>query len=251
MVEPVIGRKPKVTSTPPLGTGTVLAPKKSSGLPSGLGTAINTGLGAVGVDPVEDKEVNKIDFITNLTKAEMNQIIPYLKKFGATKTNLSTYPNAKDFLQTNFDTLVTNAKGSVKALITLFRNEATNFGIEPDKVEPSGVTQYITEKSPAAVKDNVDKFLLSTIGSKNIKPESRKVIMDEIQKMINEGVTTTSKMDKTGKVKTTQTVGYSEERAGAVVERVAKESEPIKYEQQRQLNFFDFMQQAEQMRGGR
>jgi hypothetical protein len=58
-------------------------------------------------------------------------------------------------------------------------------------------------------------------------------------------------MDKTGKVKTTQTAGYSEERAGAVVERIAKEAEPGKYEQQKQLNFFDFMQQAEQMRGGR
>ena len=102
---PVIGRKPKTTSNAPLGTGTVLAPVKSSGLPSGLGAAINTGLGNVGVDPVEDKEVDKINFVTNLTKAEMQQIIPYLKKFGATKTNLSTYPNAKDFLQTNFDGL--------------------------------------------------------------------------------------------------------------------------------------------------
>lgn len=251
MVEPVIGRKPKVTSTPPLGTGTVLAPTNASGLPAGLSGAINTGLGNVGVDPVEDKEVNKIDFITNLTKAQMKQIIPYLKKFGGTKTQLSTYPNAKDFLQTNFDTLVENAEGSVDKLISLFKDEATGFGTGEDKVKASGVTQYITEKSPALLKQNVDKFLLETIGSTNIKEESRKAIMDEIQKMIDEGVTTTSKMDKTGKVKTTQTAGYSEERAGAVVERVAKELEPGKYEQQKQLNFFDFMQQAEQMRGGR
>jgi hypothetical protein len=58
-------------------------------------------------------------------------------------------------------------------------------------------------------------------------------------------------MDKTGKTITTQTAGYSEERAGAVVERVAKELEPAKYEQQKQLNFYEFIQQAEQMRGGR
>jgi hypothetical protein len=239
---PVIGRKPtpKPTATPTPAT-----------LPSGLGSAIDKGLGNVGVDPVKGGEIDKIDFIINLTKAEMNQIIPYLKKFGATKTNLSTYPNAKDFLQTNFDTLVTNAKGSVKALITLFKNEATGFGAKDDKIEPSGVTQYVTEKSPALLKQNVDKFLLETIGSTNIKEESRKKIMDEINKMISEGVTTTSKMDKTGKVKTTQTAGYSEERAGAVVERVAKELEPGKYEQQKQVNFFDFIQQAEQMRGGR
>ena len=239
---PVIGRKPTPTPTP--------TPKPAV-LPGGLGAAIDKGLGNVGVDPVKGGEIDKIDFIINLTKAEMQQIIPYLKKFGATKTNLSTYPNAKDFLQTNFDTLVTNAKGSVKELIKLFKNEATGYGSKDDEVKSNGVTQYITEKSPALVKDNVDKFLLSTIGSKNIKPESRKVIMDEINKLIDEGVTTTSKRDKSGKTVTTQTAGYSEERAGAVVERVAKELEPGKYEQQKQLNFFDFMQQAEQMRGGR
>jgi hypothetical protein len=113
------------------------------------------------------------------------------------------------------------------------------------------VSQYITEKSPALLKQNVDKFLLETIGSTNIKKESRDEIMKTIQKMIDEGVTTTTTKDKTGKAKIIQTVGYSDERAGAVVERVAKELEPEKYQQQRELNFFDFMQRAEQMRGGR
>jgi hypothetical protein len=254
MVDPVIGRKPSPKPTPPLGTGTVLAPIGTTGLPSGLSGAINTGLNNVGVDPVEGKKVDTINFVTNLTNAEIKQIIPYLDKFGATKTNLSTYSNAKDFLQTNFPTLVENAEGSVKKLIQLFKNEATGFGgTDGGDTGPkaSGVTQYVTEKSPALLKQNVDKFLLETIGSTNIKKESRDEIMNAIQKMIDEGVTTTSKMDKTGKVKTTQTVGYSEERAGAVVERVAKELEPEKYQQQKELNFFDFMQRAEQMRGGR
>jgi hypothetical protein len=75
--------------------------------------------------------------------------------------------------------------------------------------------------------------------------------MDEINKMIETGTTTTSKRDKTGKDTIVQTPGYSEERAGAVVERIAKEAEPLKYEQQRQATFFDFIQNAEQMRGGR
>ena len=252
MVDPVIGRKPSPKPTPPLGTGTVLAPIGTTGLPSGLSGAINTGLNNVGVDPVEDKEVDKINFVTNLTKAEMQQIIPYLKKFGATKTNLSTYPNAKDFLQTNFDVLVENAQGNVKNLIQLFKDEATGFGTTgEDKVKSSGVTQYVTEKSPALLKQDVDKFLLETIGSTNIKEESRKKIMDEIEKLIKEGTTTTTKMDKKGKTTVVQTAGYSDERAGAVVERVAKELEPEKYQQQRELSFFDFMQQAEQMRGGR
>jgi hypothetical protein len=255
MVDPVIGRKPSPKpTTAPLGTGTVLRPGSNSTLPSGLGSAIDTGLGNVGVQVVKDSGIEKIDFITNLTNAEMKQIIPYLDKFGATKTNLSTYPNAKDYLQTNFPTLVENAGGSVKKLIQLFKDEATGYdtGGDEDKVKSNGVTQYVTKQSPALIAKDVDKFLLSTIGSKNINQDSRDKIMAEINKMIEAGTTTTSKMDKkTGKTTVTQTPGYSEERLGAVVERVAKEGEPLKYEQQKQLNFFDFMQQAEQMRGGR
>jgi hypothetical protein len=83
MVEPVIGRKPtsKPTSAP-LGTGTVLAPTKATGIPSGLDAAVNQGLGNVGVDPVEGKEIDKIDFITNLTKAEMEAILTRLGTTG-------------------------------------------------------------------------------------------------------------------------------------------------------------------------
>jgi hypothetical protein len=182
----------------------------------------------------------------------MKQIIPWLDKFGASKADISTVGNAKKYLQNNFSTYVENAGNSVSKLIQLFKDDyIPSTDGEDTGPKASGVTQYVTEKSPALLKKNVDKFLLETIGSTNIKEESRMKIMDEINKMIAEGTTTTSKMDKTGKVKTVQTAGYSEERAGAVVERVAKELEPAKYEQQKQLNFFDFMQQAEQMRGGR
>jgi hypothetical protein len=249
---PVIGRKPTTAPTPPLGTGTVLRPGSSTVIPNTLGSAIDTGLGNVGVQVVKDTGIESINFITSLTKPQMKQIIPWLKKFGATKTNLSTYANAKDFLQTNFPTLVENAENDVNKLIQLFKDEATGFGTTgEDKIKASGVTQYVTKQSPALIAKNVDKFLLSTIGSKNINEESRQRIMDEINKMIETGTTTTSKRDKTGKDTIVQTPGYSEERAGAVVERIAKEAEPLKYEQQRQATFFDFIQNAEQMRGGR
>ena len=246
MAEPVIGRNP--TAAP-----TVKPTPAPSGIPAGLGVSIaqaaaNTKLN---VKIPTNAGVQTVDFVTSLTKAQMKQIIPWLDKFGASKTDISTIGNAKKFLQNNFNTYVENAGNSVTKLIQLFKDDYVPSADSADKVKSNGVTQYITEKSPALLKQNVDKFLLENIGSTNIKQESRKVIMDEIQKMIDEGVTTTSKMDKTGKTITTQTTGYSEERAGAVVERVAKELEPEKYEQQKQLNFYDFIQQAEQMRGGR
>lgn len=246
MVEPVIGRNPtpKPTATP------TPAP---TGIPAGLGVSIaqaaaNTKLN---VKIPTNAGVQTIDFVTSLTKAQMKQIIPWLDKFGASKTDISTIGNAKKFLQNNFNTYVENSKGSLTKLIQLFKDDYVPSADSADKVKSNGITQYVTKQSPALVAKDVDKFLLSTIGSKNINQDSRDKIMAEINKMIEAGTTTTSKMDKAGKTTVTQTPGYSEERAAAVVERIAKEGEPLKYEQQKQLNFFDFMQQAEQMRGGR
>ena len=244
--DPVIGRSP--TASP-----TVKPSTAPTTIPAGLGVSIaqaaaNTRLN---IKTPTGVGVETVNFVSSLTRAQMKQIIPWLDKFGATKVDISTIGNAKKFLQNNFNTYVENAGNSVTKLIQLFKDDYVPSADSADKVKSNGVTQYITEKSPALLKQNVDKFLLENIGSTNIKEESRKVIMDEIQKLIKEGTTTTTKRDKSGKDTVVQTAGYSDERAGAVVERVAKELEPGKYEQQKQLNFFDFMQQAEQMRGGR
>lgn len=244
--DPVIGRSPTVAPT-------VKPTPKPTTVPPGLGVSIaqaaaNTRLN---IKTPTGVGVETTNFVSSLTRAQMKQIIPWLDKFGATKVDISTIGNAKKFLQNNFNTYVENAGNSVTKLIQLFKDDYIPSADSADKIKSSGVTQYITEKSPALLKQNVDKFLLETIGSTNIKEESRKKIMEEINKLIKEGTTTTTKRDKSGKDTIVQTAGYSDERAGAVVERVAKELEPGKYEQQKQLNFFDFMQQAEQMRGGR
>lgn len=247
MVEPVIGRKPTPTPTP-------TATPQPTGVPAGLGVSIaqaakNTRLN---LTPPVNVGVETVNFVSSLTKAQMKQIIPWLDKFGASKADISTVGNAKKYLQNNFSTYVENAGNSVTKLIQLFKDDyIPSADPDADKIKASGVTQYVTKQAPELVAKNVDKFLLSTIGSTNINQESRDKIMAEINKMIQAGTTTTSKRDKTGKDTVTQTPGYSEERVGEVVERVAKELEPAKYEQQKQLNFFDFMQQAEQMRGGR
>jgi hypothetical protein len=254
----VIGRG---TTTPqttaPLGTGTVLLPGSSGSVPSTLQSNIASAAGNVNVVVPNVSEQKKLldstNFITALTKPQMKQLFPYLKKLGAGKDDLATYQNAKDFLLIKHKVLVDNSGYTLPKLINIIKDELTGLGSDTaDKVESNGVTQYVTKQSPALIAKDVDKFLLSTIGSKNINQDSRDKIMAEINKMIEAGTTTTSKMDKkTGKTTVTETPGYSEERLGAVVERVAKEGEPLKYEQQKQLNFFDFMQQAEQMRGGR
>lgn len=245
MTGPVIGRKPTATPSP--------TPTPIAGMLPGLGVSIaeaakNTKLNI----PVETLTgVETVNFVSSLTKAQMKQIIPWLDKFGASKADISTIGNAKKYLQNNFNTYVENSKGSLTKLIQLFKDDYIPSASDAKKTKSNGVTQYVTKQSAALVAKDVDKFLLSTIGSKNINEESRAKIMAEINKMIEAGTTTTSKMDKAGKTTVVQTPGFSEERLGEVVERVAKKAEPLKYEQQKQATFFDFMQNAEQMRGGR
>lgn len=246
MAEPVIGRNP--TAAP-----TVKPTPAPIGVPVGLGVSIEQAAAntKLNIKTPTGLGVETVNFVSSLTRAQMKQIIPWLDKFGASKTDISTIGNAKKFLQNNFNTYVENAGNSVTKLIQLFKDDYVPSADSADKIKSSGVTQYVTKQAPELIAKDVDKFLLSTIGSKNINQESRDKIMAEINKMIEAGTTTTTKRDKTGKDTITQTPGFSEERLGEVVLRVAKEAEPGKYEQQKQLNFFDFMQQAEQMRGGR
>jgi hypothetical protein len=244
----VIGKNPTTTVKPTTpGSGTV--PTQT-----GLGAAINKGLDNVGVGEIKvDSNITASTWVESLTNKEMNQIIPILKKFGASKTNIADYKSAKNYLKENYPTYIDNSGFNVSKLVKLFEDNATNAASGTSGTTPkgNGVTQYVTKQSPALIAQDVDKFLLSTIGSKNINKDSRDKIMAEINKMIDAGTTTTTTMDKSGKSIVTQTPGYSAERAKEVVSRVAKTAEPAKYEQQQQASFFDFMQTAEQMRGGR
>lgn len=243
----VIGKNP-TTIVKPVTPGSGAVPTQT-----GLDAAINKGLGNIKVDPVNvDSGVSAANWVESLTNKEMNQIIPILKKFGASKTSIADYKSAKNYLKENYPTYIDNSGFNVSKLVKLFNENATNAastsGTTP---KGNGVTQYVTKQSPALIAQDVDKFLLSTIGSRNINKDSRDKIMAEINKMIDAGTTTTTTMDKSGKAIVTQTPGYSAERAKEVVSRVAKTAEPAKYEQQQQASFFDFIQTAEQVRGGR
>jgi hypothetical protein len=253
---PIIGKNPAppILNTTPKPT----LPGTPNPVPSNLEGAIGGKLKNVNLDGVKvDNSVKAQDWVQSLSNKEMNQILPILKKLGASKTNIADYDSAKNFLLTTYPTYIDNSGFNVSKLVKLFNDNLTGYGADSSSgaasgTKSNGVTQYVTKQDKALVAKDVDKFLLSTIGSKNINQASRDKIMAEINKMIEAGTTTTSKMDKkTGKTTVVQTPGYSEERLGEVVSRVAKQGEPEKYEQQRQLNFFDFMQQAEQMRGGR
>ncbi len=184
----------------------------------------------------------------SFNKAQKVQIQRIMGKLGYKSQGIN---ELKTLLAAWYPTIYDSATNFSQLYTSLASDLLPSDGGSGKGPKDSGITQYIVEQSPALVKKNVDEFLLKTIGGTNIKEESRAKIMAEINKLIEEGTTTTTKKDKSGKTKVVQTVGYSEERAGEVVKRVAEELEPEKFGRQRELNFYDFIQQADKMRGGR
>ena len=244
---PVIGRKPKTTSNAPIGTGTVLSPVNPAASTSLLDAAIQTGLGNVGVKPVQSTQIDTTNFVIDLTKAEMKRILPYLKKFGATKADLSTYPNAKEYLQNNFDTLVTNANGDVNKLISLFKDEATGYTTTKPK-EPTLDQRTISKLNPAAIGQLIDGIYLSTIG-KTATPEQIKQHIAEFEKINTGTVTSYKKVEnpKTKKMEDVATVtpgGFSEEVGKAKLEAQLKKSNPFEYQRRKAFEFSNALNQV-------
>ena len=242
----VIGRDPNPKPTPTSTPG-------NTGMLPGLGDAISKAAANTKLNIKADvlSAVGTINFVSSLTKAQMQQITPWLKKFGASKADISTVGNAKKYLQNNFNTYIENSGGSLTKLVQLFKNDYIPTSDTTSTTPKSnGVTQYIKKKAPELVNEFVDKTLLTKIGSRNVAPEIRQEIIDGINKLIAEGTTTTSKMDKAGKTTVVQTPGYTDERGAALIEKVVKEKAAPQYGQQKQLSFYDFLQTANSQRGG-
>ena len=246
----VIGANPTVTKPASPATSA-----KSPLLPS-LNAAVQQGLGNVGVGKVvPDGSMALQDWVNALTPKELNKLIPYLKKFNVSKVKLSDYESVKNVLQTDYKTYIETSGNNVDKLIELFKSNAVPKELYSSAAaakgpKSNGVYQTISQKDPKLIAKLIDDTLLSTIGTRVVDKESRTQLENIVKKMIDAGTTTTSKMDKSGKTTTVSTSGYSDEAASAAVAAQAKILSPVDYKRQQGLDFFDWMQKAESMRGG-
>lgn len=233
--------KASVTKKPALGafnaTSVLDAFKKATGVDLSSSKAANVGSGDA--------------LINSLSMPQKTSLIKLLKKLGKNvqgvaelKTTLNGYYPNEYNASNSYDSLyVALAADYIPGSET---SSATTTGIKSN-----GVTQYVTKKDPKLIAQLIDDTLLSTIGSRVIDPASRKKLEGIINDMIKAGTTVTTKMDKTGKTTVTQTAGYSDAAAQAAIAEQAKILSPKDYERQQGLSFFDWMQKAESMRGGR
>lgn len=104
--------------------------------------------------------------------------------------------------------------------------------------------------SSAEINKVIDDTIKSTIG-RTPTSEERKQFTDLIKGMAAKGTTTKTIRDAKGNTKRYQSAGYDPNVAAAEIAKTVKTSSPIDYERQQGLSFFDWMQKAESMRGGR
>ena len=239
MTGPVIGRGPKPTPTP-APTQTIL------GLgDGGLGSAIANAGASVGLPKVYNTlpAIGTIDFVTKLTKAQMQQIIPYLDKFGATKTDISTVGNAKKYLQNNYNTYVENSGGSLTKLIQLFKNDYIPSDTAQIK-EPTLPTRAISELDKKTTFEQIDnwaqKTLMTTVTDK------QKADLFNILKGMNVGTVTSYKKalnEDTGKMENVQTTtpGLTSDKAAMTIEEKLKELNPDDFDRAQRIGFSEWL----------
>jgi len=238
----VIGKNPTVSSTaglPNLGANTPLA---------GLSSVINKGLTNVGGQPLNvTTDITATNWVASLSKKDMNKIIPWLKKFGASKTNIADYESAKNLLQTNYPTYITNSGFSVENLIKMFSDNATNIASTTAKVAgPTPDQRTITKLDPAILTSLIDSIYVSTIG-KSATPEQIQQHIDEFNKM-NTGTLTTYKTVKDAKGKetnvATSTPGFTQDMAKQKLEEQLKKDNPFEYQRRKAFEFSDALNQV-------
>lgn len=239
----VIGKSPTVASTP-----TAPSLDANSALP-GLDEVINKGLTNVGGQPLNiNSDISATSWVASLSKKDMNKIIPWLKKFGASKSNIADYESAKNLLQINYATYITNSGFSVENLIKMFSDNATNIASTTAKVVgPTPDQRTITKLDPGMLTNLIDSVYISTIG-KVATPEQVEQHITEFNKM-NTGTLTTYKKVKDAKGKETNiassgTPGFSTDMAKQKLEEQLKKDNPFEYQRRKAFEFSDALNQV-------
>jgi len=111
-----------------------------------------------------------------------------------------------------------------------------------------GVT--VNNEDPAVLGELMGNAFYKKTGSR-VTSEQKAELIAIAQKMIDVGQTTKTITDAKGNTRTFRSPGFSTESAVIAAERYAKEKAPLDIARQQGLEFFGWMQTANQQRGGR
>lgn len=112
----------------------------------------------------------------------------------------------------------------------------------------TGVT--VNKEDPAVLGELMGNAFYKKTGAR-VTDEQKAELIAIAQKMIDVGQTTKTITDAKGNTRTFRSPGFSQESAVLKAEQYAKEKAPIDIARQQGLEFFGWMQKADQQRGGR
>lgn len=243
------------TSDKPLGVGTVLA--QSAGIPA-MTDEYN--------QPVADGQLyiynpkTKQNVLTSIG-TEYGKAFSNIKYLAFIRKELVKYgqlsPKIKDktaVLKAFTNALVGASTNKMDLAGYMKQAQALGFGYTGAAGAASkagtSIDKFTQTLSSAEVKKTIDDTVMTTIGRKATAEETAQFTA-LIKNIYEKGQTTKTVTDAKGNTKTTRTAGYDPNVAAAQIAEQVKLSSPKDYERQQGLSFFDWMQKAESMRGGR
>lgn len=243
---PVVGRKPVTGKTPFKPIVAPVAPVVTNN-DQGLMDRINNKLGnTAGYDvKIDPKVMSGIDKNDRYTPAEILALGKILKKFD--------YPVKKTaasilalFSSGQYPELTAaQEKNKTAADLIADLNSQYLFGLDTDKPKAPDTTRQVYNYEPEQIKALIDDVYVTTLG-RNATDEEKELKYAVLQKQIQQGTTTTSKVVKnatTGKMETlvTSTPAFSQEAAKTSIEEELKKANPDDFDRKSRIDFASFL----------
>ena len=176
--------------------------------------------------------------VDSFTKPQLTNIAKVLKQLGYSKSQISTGMKVKDILISDFGTTLSASKTYNDFTNTIAADVLSGLNTDATANVP---TQTIQKYDPVVLEKLIDNIYQETLGEP-ATPEQKELRMAELNKMIETGTTTTSKIVG-GKRVTTATPGFSQERATATIEEQLKVMNPDEFDRKKRIDFQGWLSQ--------
>lgn len=176
--------------------------------------------------------------VDSFTKPQLTNIAKVLKQLGYSKSQISTGMKVKDILISDFGTTLSASKTYNDFTNSIAADVLSGLNTDATANVP---TQTIQKYDPIVLEKLIDNIYQETLGEP-ATPEQKAIRMAELNKMIETGTTTTSKIVG-GKRVTTATPGFSQERATATIEEQLKLMNPDEFDRKKRIDFQGWLSQ--------
>lgn len=176
--------------------------------------------------------------VDSFTKPQLTNIAKVLKQLGYSKSQISTGMKVKDILISDFGTTLSASKTYNDFTNSIATDVLSGLNTDATANVP---TQTIQKYDPIVLEKLIDNIYQETLGEP-ATPEQKAIRMAELNKMIETGTTTTSKIVG-GKRVTTATPGFSQERATATIEEQLKVMNPDEFDRKKRIDFQGWLSQ--------